>query len=50
MSLRSGSSFAIVLTARNKANDFRVLRDSWLKYDFFFDVVLGVAIVVLLTV
>ena len=41
-------SFEIVLTARNKLNDFRVSRDSYVKYKFIFltDVVHGVAVVV----
>ena len=30
-------SFEIVLTARNKLNDFRVSRDSYVKYKFIFN-------------
>ena len=41
-------SFVIALTAIEKVNDFRVPRDSEVKYKIIFltDVVLGVAVVV----
>ena len=40
-------SFVVVLTVINKVNDFRVPRDSLVKYKFIFliDVLLGVAVV-----